>query len=129
MKIKLLGNIELSPIMATGTPKYIQGATRDTLSFIFPSTEDMTTLDAAFTAENCETITIIGDDGTENIHKGYTIRAELTKASVEVTRATKSEDAVFEDRITISMSQRTYVESQLACLTDTVDTLVMEALM
>lgn len=129
MKIIFKNGIELAPIMITGSSRYIQGATRDTLSFIFPATEDMATLDILFTAENCESITIIGDDGSENIHKGYTIRAELTKASVEVTRATESEDAVFENRITISMSQRTYAESQLASLTDTVDTLVMESLL
>lgn len=129
MKIILNNGAELTPIMATGGPRYIQGVSRDTLNFIFPATEDMTALDAAFCAENCESITIVGDDGSEAINKGYTIRAELKKESVEVTSATESEAAVFEDRITVSMSQRTYAESQLASLTDTVDTLVMEALM
>lgn len=129
MKIKFANNEELSPIMVTGGPRHIQGASRDTLSFIFPATENMAELDAAFNAENCESITIVGDDGSENIHKAYIIRAELKKESVEVTPATESEAAVFEDRITVSMSQRTYAESQLASLTDTVDVLVMESLM
>ena len=129
MKIILNNGTELTPIMVTGGPRHIRGASRDTLSFIFPATEDMTELDAAFSTANCESITIIGDDGSEAIHKGYTIRAELSKASEEVSPATESEAAVFEDRITVSMSQRTYAESQLASLTDTVDTLVMEALM
>lgn len=129
MKIKLVNNAEFSPIMVTGSLRYIQGANRDTLNFIFPATEDMAALDEAFSAENCESITIIGNDETENIHKAYTIRAELNKSSVEVTPATESEAAVFEDRITVSMSQRTYAESQLASLTDTVDVLVMESLM
>lgn len=129
MNIKLNDNTELTPIMVIGETRRIQGASRDTLNFIFPATEDMAELDSAFSAENCEKITIIGDDGSENIHTGYTIRAELSKASVEVTPATESEAAVFEDRITVSMSQRTYAESQLASLTDTVDVLVMESLM
>ena len=129
MKIILNNGIEMTPIMVTGGPRHIQGASRDTLSFIFPATDDMTELDAAFSTANCESITIIGDDGSEAIHKGYTIRAELKKESVEVTPATESEAAVFEDRITVSMSQRTYAESQLASLTDTVDTLVMDALL
>lgn len=129
MKIILNNGTEMTPIMVTGGPRHIQGASRDTLSFIFPATEDMMTLDAAFSTENCESITIIGDDGAEAIHKGYTIRAELKKESVEVTHATESEAAVFEDRITVSMSQRTYAESQLASLMDTVDTLVMDALL
>ena len=129
MNIKLNDNTELTPIMVIGETRRIQGASRDTLNFIFPETEDMAELDSAFSAENCEKITINGDDGSENIHTGYTIRAELSKASVEVTPATESEAAVFEDRITVSMSQRTYAESQLASLTDTVDVLVMESLM
>ena len=129
MKIILNNGAELTPIMVTGGPRYIQSASRDTLNFIFPATEDMTELDAAFSTANCESLTIIGDDGSEAIHKGYTIRAELKKESVEVTPATESEAAVFEDRITVSMSQRTYAESQLASLTDTVDTLVMDALL
>ena len=114
MKIILNSKKELSPILVTGGTRMVQGASRDTLNFIFPATEDMAELDSAFSAENCEKITIIGDDGSENIHTGYTIRAELSKASVEVTPATESEAAVFEDRITVSMSQRTYAESQLA---------------
>lgn len=129
MKIILNNGEELAPIMVTGGPRHIQGASRDTLAFIFPATEDMTALDADFSAANCESITIVGDDSSEAIHKGYTIRAELSKASVEITPATESEAAVFEDRITVSMSQRTYAESQLASLTDTVDTLVMDALL
>ena len=129
MKIILANGKELSPILVTGGPRHIQGASRDTLNFIFPADVSMASIDEAFTAASCEKITIIGDDGSENIHTSYTIRAELSKASVEVTPATESEAAVFEDRITVSMSQRTYAESQLASLTDTVDVLVMESLM
>ena len=129
MKIILNNKKELSPILVTGGTRMVQGASRDTLNFIFPATEDMAELDSAFSAENCEKITIIGDDGSENIHTGYTIRAELNKAPVEVSAATDEAEAVYEDRITVSMSQRTYAESQLASLTDTVDVLVMESLM
>ena len=129
MKIILNNGKELSPILVTGGPRMVQGASRDTLNFIFPSDVSMESIDEAFTADACDKITIVGDDGSENIHTGYTIRAELSKASVEVTPATESEAAVFEDRITVSMSQRTYAESQLASLTDTVDVLVMESLM
>ena len=129
MKIILNNGKELSPILVTGGPRMVQGASRDTLNFIFPATEDMAELDSAFSDENCEKITIIGDDGSENIHTGYTIRAELSKAPVEVSAATAETDAVYEDRVTVSMAQRTYAESHLASLTDTVDVLVMESLM
>ena len=128
MKIKLSNGTVLSPILATGETRYVQGANRDTLNFIFPATEGMEALDAAFSTENCESITVLeaveDPDGTTTeqsyLHKGYTIRAGLKKEAVEV---------IYEDRITVSMSQRTYTESQLASLIDTVDVLVMDALM
>lgn len=128
MKIILANGVKLTPIMIAGAKRTVQGATRDTLSFIFRATEDMAALDAAFSAAACESITIV-DGKEEYIHKGYTVRAELSKKSVEVTPATESTDAVYEDRITVAMAQRTYTESQLASLTDTVDVLVMESLM
>lgn len=129
MKVKLMNGTELNPILVTGKENYVHGQLRDTLSFIFHGTEDMAELDAAFSAENCESITIVEDGGAENIHKAYTIRTELSKRSVEVIPETEEAEAVYEDRITVSMSQRTYAESQLASLTDTVDILVMESLM
>ena len=128
MKIILNNGKELSPILVTGGPRMVQGASRDTLNFIFPATEDMAELDSAFSAENCEKITIIGDDGSENIHTGYTIRAELSKAAVEVTPATESEAAVYEDRITVAMSQRTYAETQLAENSASIDDIILSML-
>ena len=117
MNIKLSNGTELTPVMVTGGQKYVQGQSRDTLSFVFAADAGMETLDAAFTEAACESITIVGDDGTENIHKGYTIRAELSKTSVKTTPATESTPAVYEGRITVAMSQRTYAESQLAANT------------
>lgn len=129
MKIILTNGTELNPIVVTGEKRHVQGMLRDVLSFVFPASEGMETLDALFTAANCESITIVGDDESENIHKGYTVRAELSKASVAVEPATAETEAVCEDRITVCMAERTYMESQMASLTDTVDVLVMEILM
>lgn len=126
MKIILNNGKELSPILVTGGPRMVQGASRDTLSFIFPADVSMAAIDQAFTADACEHITIIGDDGSENIHTGYTIRAELSKAPVEVSTATDEAEAVYEDRITVSMSQRTYTETQLAELTSAMNALTGE---
>ena len=114
MKIILNNHAELTPIMVTGGQKTVHGASRDVLNFIFYADAGMETLDAAFTEAACENITIVGDDGSEAIHKGYTIRAGLTKASVKVAEATTDTDAVYEDRITVSMGQRTYTETKLA---------------
>ena len=129
MKIIFANGAELFPILVTGGLRHVQGASRDTLSFVFPADVGMDALDKAFTAEACESIKIIGDDGGEAIHKAYTVRADLKKEPFEIAPATDSSEAVFEDRITVSMSQRTYTETQLASLADTVDVLVMESLM
>lgn len=117
MKIILANGTELNPIVVTGGSSQVQGARRDTLHFVFPATEDMAVLDSAFSATACESINIIGDDGSEAIHKAYTIRAKLEKASVEVTPATAEYESEYEERITVSMAQRTYSETQLAALT------------
>lgn len=129
MRIILVNGIELTPILATGASRFVQGAQRDVLSFVFPASVGMDALDAAFSPENCESIIIVEDNGAEHIHKAYTVRAELKKAGVEVVPATDGAAAVTEDRITVSMGQRTYAESQLASLTETVDVLVMESLL
>lgn len=128
MKITLANGTELNPILVSGGRRTVYGQNRDSLSFVFPVTEGIEALDAVFTAENCESITIEDDKGSY-IHKGYTVRVELSKNNVEVTPATTETEAVREDRITVIMAQRTYMENQIASLTDTVDMLVMESLM
>lgn len=114
MKIILVDGTELTPIIVTGEKRNIQGASRDTLNFVFSADAGMDTLDAVFTSNNCESIKIVDDSNSEYIHKAYTIRADLNKKSVEITPATSDTAAVYEDRITVSMAQRTYTETQLA---------------
>lgn len=114
MKIILVDGTELTPIIVTGEKRNIQGASRDTLNFVFSADAGMDTLDTVFTSNNCESIKIVDDSDSEYIHKAYTIRADLNKKSVEITPATSDTAAVYEDRITVSMAQRTYTETQLA---------------
>lgn len=116
MKIILANGVEMNPIMVTGGMRTVQGATRDTLAFLFPASEDMAALDAAFSTDACESIAIVEGEN-EYIHKGYTVRAELSKKSVEVVPATPDTAAVYEERITVAMSQRTYQETQMAATT------------
>lgn len=125
MKIILNNEIELSPILATGGKKFVQGVNRDTISFVFPMETSMDEIDSVFTEENCETITIV-DGNNQYIHKGYTVRAELKREPVEVTPATESESAVYENRVIVSMSQRTYVETQMAAMKAAIDLLYLE---
>lgn len=116
MNIKLNNGTELEALVVTGRVRRFQGADRDTLSFVFPASGGLEALDAAFTAQNCQSITIVDEDGNENVHTGYTIRAGLSKETVETAPATAEAEAVYEERITVSMAQRTYAETQLAQL-------------
>ena len=113
MKIILANGVETHPIMVTGGPRYAQGANRDTLNIVYAE-GSLDEMKALFTEKNCETITIVGDDGSEAIHTGYVIRTELTEKPVEIKAATVDADAEYEDRIFVSMSQRTYAETKLA---------------
>jgi hypothetical protein len=113
MLIKLNNGIELNPISAIGEKRYVHGASRDTITFVFSAETSLDEMDALFTSENCAKI-IICEGESEYIHNGYTIRAELKREPVEVTPATESTDAVYENRVTVSMAQMTYMESQLA---------------
>lgn len=122
MKIILTNGVELAPIMVTGASKYVQGANRDSLTFVFANTS-LDEIDCVFTAENCENINIIGDDNSEAIHSGYTVRAELVKKLVETQKATTDAEAVTEYRVFVTMAQRTYAETKLTTLTiENVDT-------
>ena len=113
MKIILANGTELSPISAMGAKRTVQGANRDTLSFCFPATASVDELNSIFTASNCETITIVEGEN-QYVHNAYTIRAELKREPVEVKKATTTEAPVYEDRVVVSMAQRTYAESKIA---------------
>lgn len=129
MKIILCNGAELTPNTVTGSKRLVQGASRDTLTFVFPDGTSLDELDLAFSAANCETITIIDDQGSEFVHTGYVVRAELKRELMEVAPATADEPGTYENRVTVAMSCRTYQELQLASLTETVDLLVMDSLL
>ena len=116
MKIILANGTELNPIIVTGGSRFLNGASRDALSFIFPAETSLDELDALFTDENCETVKIYENE-TEYIHTGYTIRAELSRTPMVVTPAIEDTEEVVENRVTVSMALRTYAEAQLAKLT------------
>ena len=116
MRLILSNNTELNPIIVTGGSKYVQGANRDALTFVFGDSYSMDELDALFTEANCKTIILIGDgeDQTENMHKGYVIRMELVKKLVVTQDATSDAAEVTESRIQVTMAQRTYQETKIA---------------
>lgn len=112
MKIILSNNMELNPIIVMGEKRYIFGTNRDTLSFVFPASMALDEVDALFNEVNCEKI-VVADDNGEYRHNGYTVRAELKRTPVEVAPATEDSDAVYENRVIVSMAQRTYQENQI----------------
>lgn len=125
MIIKLSNGVELNPITAVGGKNFVQGEDRDTLSFIFPESTSLDEIDSIFTASNCETIIIVGDK-TEYIHKGYTVRAELKRSPEVVQKATDTQGEIIENRVTVSMAQRTYAEYQLSAMQMAIEMLCME---
>lgn len=119
MIIKFTNGVELNPISVIGEKRYIQGTSRDTLTFVFPVETSLDMIDALFTPANCAKIIIVEDENnTEYIHSGYSIRAELKREPIEIEPATDTTEAVYENRVTVSMSQLTYSEQQLAHLTE-----------
>jgi len=118
MKVILANGLEKTALIVTGGQKYTQGASRDALTFVFPGTESIDEIDEIFTEANCGAITLIGDDESENIHKGYVIRTELVKKSVVVSGGNDVEPEVTEMRVMVTMAQRTYTETQIASMSE-----------
>ena len=112
MHIKLVNGTEMTPFSIYGGGRDVQGVKRDTLYFVFPVSEGLETLDSIFTEENCEIITITEDGGDSFIHKGYTVRAELSKKNI-VVGTDEENEPIYEDRLTVAMAQRTPAENQL----------------
>lgn len=119
MKVILTNGIEVTPIMVTGASKYVQGATRDCLTFVFAETS-LDELDALFTEVNCETLILIGDDESENIHSGYVIKTEILKKNVVIQEAANDAPEITEIRCFVTMGQRTYSETQIAAIAEEV---------
>ena len=149
MHILLKDGTRLNHIGATGIAKYINGANRDTITFEFDESYSVDYLRSVFTESNCETINIVTDDivesvvenedgttevksevvYTNNYWEGYVIRTEVAERIKEIEPATGTTPAITETRVFVTMAQRTYTETQIASLTETIDILVLERLM
>lgn len=115
MKIILANGLELEPILVTGNKRTVQGANRDTLTFVFPEQVSLDEIDGVFSAENCESVKIGNDEG-EFVYNGYTIRAELKRTPTEVIVNKDTGEIAIENRVSVSMSERTYAETQMASM-------------
>lgn len=108
MKIYLADGAELEPMDISGEPATVQGETRDSLAFDFPASAGLEAINSTFFPENCESIRIMEDNGTEHIHTGYVLRVSLTM--------TPAESEIGEGRITVTMAKRSYAEEQLLAI-------------
>ena len=113
MKVLLANGTEKEFLMVTGGSRYIQGANRDCLNFVFDEKTSMDTLDAIFTEQNCETIKLIGDDGSEAVYNEYTVRSEIKQSFEVVENENPDATAQTVKRVTVSMGQRSYMEKQI----------------
>ena len=111
MKITLKNGKELTPIAMKRRFEEVQGAKRRTVSFIFPESEGMDTLDNEFTESACERISVVRESGNESWLDGYTIRCSISKSPALVS---SENGPVTEARITVTMAQRTYMETKFA---------------
>lgn len=126
MKVILSNNTELDAIVIYSESVYSQNQNRKSLRFVFPGETDINQIDELFTPENCDSINLYNPlDGSSYIHTGYVIRESLKKTPVEITPATDTEPAVYEDRVEVTMAQISYEESQIKALKDIVDVLCM----
>lgn len=147
MKIKLNNGTELEAFAVNGQARHFQGATRDSLEFVFLA--DSTTfqeLESLFNDENSvrrielvypakdpvtgEIIT----DGEGNVvmesswHNHYTLPVSISTSFVVIEPATVETPAVTAKAYSVIMAQKTYAELQLESLQETVDILVLESL-
>ena len=121
MQIKFADDSTLDCIQVNGKTQYYQGATRDTLEFVFAKTAGFDALDAAFADEaKTANITITNDTDPDNpeswVYDSYTLRMSMRMEPVVITPGTSDAPAVTEERITVVMAQLTYIEQQLKAL-------------
>ena len=126
MKIIFNDNTEKSLIMVTGESMFVQGANRDTLTFVFDDTNTLDGLDELFTEERCEKFILVEDEqideigtrvgGNYYVHSNYTVRVGIEKVAEKTDEKTDDGADVYVNRIKVKMAQRTYGENQLKIL-------------
>lgn len=128
MKITLSSGTELEAIGVRGESVFFQGVNRDCLCFLFdPERYDMDELDRAFTAENCKSVTLTGEDGEAFVHQGYVLRHGLEKGydgNYGVSAGAEPPPM----RLAVRMAQISYLEQTEMELADAVDKLILSGL-
>lgn len=106
-----------------------QGANRDSLEIqIGKSAIAFDALDKLIaTQANTAHLTLIDGD-KQYAHDNYNLRVSLALKPVVTTPATASAAAVTEDRLCVTLAQKTYQEQQVEQLQSSVDALTLSAL-
>lgn len=129
MQIKFNDGTTLDVLAVNGNPVYFQGANRDSLEIQIA--KDKTTFDAldALTGDSAKTgkLTIIDGD-SQYEHDNYSLRAELALKPIVTAAATDTTPEQTEDRLCVTMAQKTYQELQVEELQNSVDEIILSEL-
>ena len=124
MQLKFLDGTVLDVLAVNGKSTYFQGAQRDSLEIQIA--KDKIAFDAldALTGNNANTAHLTLSDGDKQyVHDNYSLRASLALRPVEITPATADSPAVTEDRLVVTLAQKTYAELQAEQTAAAVDAL------
>ena len=129
MQLKFSDGTTLDVLAVKGNPTYFQGAQRDALEIQID--KGKTTFDAldALTGDPAKTgkLTIIDGD-KQYQHDNYNLRTELALKPVVTAEATSTTPEQTEDRLCVTLAQKTYQELQIAELQGSVDALTLAQL-
>lgn len=119
----------LTVLAKNGQSTFFQGANRDSLEIQLA--KDATTFDAldklTADAANTQKLTFIDGD-KQYVHDNYCLRVSLALKTVVTAAATSTTPEQTEDRLCVTLAQKTYAELQIAQLQSSVDALTLSAL-
>ena len=129
MQLKFSDGTTLDVLAVKGNPTYFQGAQRDALEIQIGKSK--TTFDALdkLTGDPAKTVKLTIIDGDKQYqHDNYSLRVSLALKPVVTAEATADTPEQTEDRLCVTLAQKTYQELQIAELQSSVDALTLSTL-
>ena len=109
MFITLFDGTQVEVIDVAQTNYFVRGANRNVLTIQLKGDNlSISDVENIFTSDNCETITFNGAE-----YNGYCYVYEIHRNSVLISPEDAENPATYEDRYTVNLAQRTYLETQL----------------
>lgn len=128
MQIEFNDGTTLDVLAVNGNPTYFQGAQRDSLEIqIDKSKTTFDALDALTAGENTSKLTLI-DGEHQYEHDNYSLRTELALKPIVTAAATDTTPEQTEDRLCVTLAQKTYQELQVEELQSSVDEIILSEL-